>query len=178
MYQRDIFHDAFPKESTDEKGAFLGPDFITPHKHPRTGRLDVFTEPVPIQFLKIMPEVTIGFQFDLKSGLLDAEAKLTLFAHLLQLKGVGAKTNVGYGRLIEPPKPVVYERGQKLSGKVRKILGNVLTVYVEDLAQTFEIKVKDSKVDFRNKHAYKEGNTYEFTVSSVTEKGQVKYLRG
>lgn len=178
LYKRDIFHDAFPIDTREREGRFIGPDFITPHKHPRTKRLDDLTEPVPILFLKILPDVEIRFQFDLKPGLLTAEEKLSLISQLLQIRGVGAKTNVGYGALIEPPEPVVYEKGQQISGEIKSISGNILTVYVEETGQSFEVKVKDSKVDFRNKNRYREGDNTSFSVSSVDEKGNIKYIKG
>jgi CRISPR-associated protein Cmr6 len=52
-------------------------------------------------FLKILPEVTIQFQFDLKDGLLTKGQKEDLFRRLLLDFGIGAKTNVGYGQFEE-----------------------------------------------------------------------------
>ena len=95
IYQRDIFHDAFPKATTNPSNKFLGSDFITPHSNP-------LKNPTPIQFMKILPEVEISFQFDVKEGLIAADKKLALFENLLKDLGIGAKTNVGYGQLTSP----------------------------------------------------------------------------
>ena len=63
--------------------------------------MSAFKNPVPLQFLKVLPEVTFCFQFDLKDsvqfGNIKAEVKLELFKQILLLLGTGAKTNVGYG---------------------------------------------------------------------------------
>jgi len=46
-----------------------------------------------------MPEVVWKFQFDLKSSeLLTKSQKLNLFKQILLDLGIGAKTNVGYGK--------------------------------------------------------------------------------
>jgi CRISPR-associated protein Cmr6 len=102
IYERDIFHDAIlVKGSLSEKhkNQILGSDAITPHK----GKLK---NPVPLLFLKVLPEVTFRFQFDLKTPrevddrLLDVskEKKLKMFKQILLNQGIGAKTNVGYGQ--------------------------------------------------------------------------------
>ncbi len=89
IYQRDIFHDAFPVKS---KKSLFGSDYITHHEHP-------LKNPNPVQFLRVQPEVTFQFQFDLKdSNGLTAENKLELFKQIILDFGLGAKTNVGYGQ--------------------------------------------------------------------------------
>ncbi len=89
IYQRDIFHDAFPISS--EKSLF-GSDYITHHENP-------LKNPNPVQFLRVQPEVTYQFQFDLKpTNGLKAEQKLELFKQIILDLGLGAKTNVGYGQ--------------------------------------------------------------------------------
>ncbi|UZW14966.1 type III-B CRISPR module RAMP protein Cmr6 [Clostridium pasteurianum] len=109
IYERDIFFDAIidfertKKEISVSNGnskseKILGDDFITPHKNP-------LKNPIPIMFLKVMPNVVWNFQFDLKdrNTLKDgrnfsATQKLFLFRQIILDMGVGAKTNVGYGR--------------------------------------------------------------------------------
>jgi CRISPR-associated protein Cmr6 len=99
VYERDIFHDAYLCQSDYTGGRILEKDFITPHKHPSGPQMDQFANPVPIQFLKIAPNVTIRFQFVLKtSALLCADKKNKLLMDILQDLGVGAKTNTGYGQ--------------------------------------------------------------------------------
>lgn len=89
IYSRDIFLDAFP---VSKKGKLLENDFITPHLEP-------LKNPVPIQFMKVMPEVVFEFRFLLvDTDILTKELKLELFRQILLDQGIGAKTNVGYGQ--------------------------------------------------------------------------------
>ncbi|KAE9633435.1 MULTISPECIES: type III-B CRISPR module RAMP protein Cmr6 [Defluviitalea] len=90
IYDRDIFFDAVLIKSDNTDGRFLGEDFITPHKDP-------LKNPVPIKFLKVLPNVVFRFEFDLKDGILSVEQKLALFKQIILDLGIGAKTNVGYG---------------------------------------------------------------------------------
>lgn len=93
-----IYFDAFILESKNKDGRFLGNDYITPHK-------DAFSNPVPLQFLKVLPNVVFQFQFRIPPQFF--YEKLTckniedLFKQILLDLGVGAKTNVGYGHFIE-----------------------------------------------------------------------------
>ncbi len=93
IYNRDIFYEA---RVVRVKKELLSDDYITPHGG------DPFKNPTPLRFIKVAPEVTFEFSFDLKdSQILDisADEKEMLFLELLQEFGVGAKTNVGYGQL-------------------------------------------------------------------------------
>ena len=97
IYESDIFHDAFI-DAANSKNSIVGNDFITPHEKP-------LKNPIPIQFLKILPEVTLAFQFNLKKSIVDdtltftSQQKINIFKDILLLTGIGAKTNVGYGQL-------------------------------------------------------------------------------
>lgn len=93
LYKRDIFHDAYIV-SGGKDNLFLANDYITPHKNP-------LKNPVPIQFLKVLPGVGFQFQFDLRQGILEAAEKEKLFKTILLTLGIGAKTNVGYGQFTE-----------------------------------------------------------------------------
>ena len=96
MYQHDVFLDALITRGYTQ-GLFLDSDFITPHRKP-----GLLQNPIPIQFMKIRPGVEITFFFELKDGeLLTAADKLKLFKQILLDLGVGAKTNVGYGWLVD-----------------------------------------------------------------------------
>ena len=86
--KRDIFFDAFPIES---KGKFLANDYITHHEDP-------LKNPNPVQFLKVLPQVTFRFDFKLTDKGMDKDLKLELFKQILLDLGIGAKTNVGYGQ--------------------------------------------------------------------------------
>lgn len=108
---RDVFYDAVmvasdhPFENSNQTGRFLGNDYITPHINRSNPEMSAFKNPVPLQFLKVLPEVTFCFQFDLKDSLqfdeVTAQVKLALFQLILTYLGTGAKTNVGYGAWIK-----------------------------------------------------------------------------
>ncbi len=93
-----IFFDAMIVPEKDSR--IVGDDFITPHKFP-------LKEPKPIQFLKVLPNVIFRFSFLVKK-----EVKIDgkgidlgkIFKSILLDNGVGAKTNIGYGRLVEVKK--------------------------------------------------------------------------
>ncbi len=96
VYEKDIFFDAFP---ISQKGKFLGNDYITPHK-------DALKNPIPLQFLKVMPQVEFQFNFKLNDATIDGieistKEKESFFRKILLDFGIGAKTNVGYGQLEE-----------------------------------------------------------------------------
>jgi len=80
-----IFHDAYIK---DENKEIFADDYITPHK-------SEIENPIPIKFLIIKPDVVFRFQFDI--FLEDKDFYLDLFKHIILYKGLGAKTNLGYG---------------------------------------------------------------------------------
>jgi len=83
----DIFFDA----EIISGSQIIGDDYLTPHG-------DGISEPVPLRFIKVMPGVTFMFDFKLHNGLISKEVKLKLFMHILEDLGIGAKTNVGYGK--------------------------------------------------------------------------------
>lgn len=99
MCVRCVFYDAMISGYNNEKG-ILGLDYITPHLNP-------LRNPNPIQFMKVLPEVQFRFQFRipdkivLKSGEVSKDNILALFKTILMEIGIGAKTNVGYGQLVE-----------------------------------------------------------------------------
>lgn len=109
---RDVFYGAeVDIEETvkciGKDGSLLGDDFITPHEN--------LKNPKPLKFLKVMPNVVWSFKFDLKdkyiikvnetykeyNKVLSNHEKCQLFKRILIDFGIGAKTNVGYGQLIE-----------------------------------------------------------------------------
>ena len=90
IYQRDIFYEARVIET---EGILLKDDYITPHGD------DLLKNPTPLRFIKVAPNVMFEFSFDLKdTTLLTAKEKRELFIQLLEMFGIGAKTNVGYGQ--------------------------------------------------------------------------------
>ena len=87
----DVFLGAYPDLEQMEDRQFLDTEFVTPHVR--------LKNPIPISFVKVKPMVKFRFHFLLKDGkILSAENKLTLFKALILELGVGAKTNVGFGR--------------------------------------------------------------------------------
>lgn len=102
IYKRDIFYDAVVVTAYRDRNGIMhvvDDDSITPHKE---GPLK---DPVPITMLKIAPGCIIEFRFYLndfisyEGKIFKAEEKLKLFKDILEIVGVGAKTNVGYGQL-------------------------------------------------------------------------------
>ena len=94
----DVFLDAVLYWG-DKYGNILSTDFITPHKSP-------IKNPVPIRILKINPGVKLEFRFILhdhqvNNKTLAKDKLLEIFVELLELFGLGAKTNVGYGILVK-----------------------------------------------------------------------------
>ncbi|OQY00891.1 MAG: type III-B CRISPR module RAMP protein Cmr6 [Desulfobacteraceae bacterium 4572_130] len=98
LYKRDIFYDAFPI-AVDKDGLFKD-DFLAPHGD------NPLKNPIPLKFLKVAPEVTFQFNFDLKDSeilikdkkIFTKDIKRELFSAILLDFGIGAKTNVGYGK--------------------------------------------------------------------------------
>jgi CRISPR-associated protein Cmr6 len=96
---KDIFFDSIL--ITDENKPFLSNDFITPHKHKSKTELDPFTNPNPIQFLKVRSNVKFEFRFLLTdTNEWSKEIKRLFFKQTLLTLGIGAKTNVGYGQFV------------------------------------------------------------------------------
>lgn len=91
----DTFLGGFPALENRDK-TLLEMDFITPHKNK-------FKNPIPINIIKIKPNVKFTFGFLLSDYVADgkmvsAAQKRDLFAELILSAGIGAKSNVGYGR--------------------------------------------------------------------------------
>jgi len=87
----DIFFDA-EIITADSYDKILGDDYITPHNNP-------LTDPIPLRFIKVLPNVTFLFQFELTDRKVTKSEKEILFRNILTDLGLGAKTNVGYGKL-------------------------------------------------------------------------------
>lgn len=87
----DIFYDAtIIKANAD--GKIIGDDYLCPHGD------NPLKNPIPLRFIKVLPEVTFRFEFDLQNGILTTNEKSKLFQRILEDLGLGAKTNVGYGK--------------------------------------------------------------------------------
>lgn len=96
----DVFIGAYPA-AQEGKRTLLALDFITPHDS------SGFKNPIPINTLKIKPGITFQFAFILRETRLEnctvvsSADKLAAFKAILQDIGIGAKTNIGYGQMIE-----------------------------------------------------------------------------
>lgn len=84
----DIFFDA----QLISHGNILADDYLAPHGD------DPLKNPKPLRFIKVAPNVTFMFDFELSDGLVSKTEKSKLFQNILEDLGVGAKTNVGYGK--------------------------------------------------------------------------------
>lgn len=100
IYSRDIFFDAVIVGKDGNDTNLLEDDVITPHGD------DPLKNPIPIQMLKISSGCILEFRFilndsDINGKTYTIDFKSNLFKKILTTFGVGAKTNVGYGRLEE-----------------------------------------------------------------------------
>ena len=89
-----IFHDAFIISTKNENNKIFGADYITSHFSSEENGM--FKEPNPIKFLKILSGVTFKFQFESIN-----DEYLDIFKQIILDFGLGAKTNVGYGKFQE-----------------------------------------------------------------------------
>lgn len=90
---KTIFYDAFILSTENEQNKIFGSDYITSHfSNEENG---MFKEPNPVKFLKVLPDVTFKFQFKAPDEAID------IFKKIILDFGLGAKTNVGYGKFQE-----------------------------------------------------------------------------
>jgi CRISPR-associated protein Cmr6 len=100
-----VFFDAFPIK-TAESGTLFAMENITPHKA-EDPNYDGLLEPVPLYLLKVIGGTEFLFRFDMQnleeynSVGIAAEDILKIFKKTLLTLGIGAKTNVGFGKLEE-----------------------------------------------------------------------------
>lgn len=94
----DVFLDVFPGQGT----TLLDEDYITPHNEGK------YKDPVPIKFLKVRPNKKFDFCFLLNdycdengNVIVSKDEKLNMFRQIVLDMGVGAKTNVGFGKFVE-----------------------------------------------------------------------------
>lgn len=89
---QDVFLGAYPvkKDAADDM-SYLATEYVTPHKE--------MENPNPISFVKVKPNVCFRFHFLLKDNdMLTAKEQAELFKKLILDLGIGAKTNVGFGK--------------------------------------------------------------------------------
>ena len=84
----DVFFDAVVEKYGTN---ILSDDYLAPHGEPTKN-------PIPLRFIKVSPNVKFRFDFILSDGILTKQEKSELFQNILADLGIGAKTNVGYGK--------------------------------------------------------------------------------
>ena len=89
----DVFFGAVVFDG-DDNHRILDLDFFCHHSIYPTA------DPTPLRILKLMPNVRLEFRFILHDGVITADETFALIKELLLVFGVGARTNVGYGRLL------------------------------------------------------------------------------
>jgi len=87
-FANDIFFNA---EIIANDETIFDDDFVTPHR-------DITENPIPIRFLKIKEGVMVKFCFDFKTN---KDEKERVVKKIILDVGLGAKTNLGYGKFIE-----------------------------------------------------------------------------
>lgn len=153
-----------------ENGKIVGVDALTPHNE------SPLRNPIPLPFLKVLPDVVFNFQFILKSikttlGDHIGSDLEKLFETILKELGMGAKTNVGYGQFVTANRTrrivqriavgqiveAQYVSGSQLKkGKLKvKVEGEKLFVEVDNRADGIKskskIKVKITEIDATGK---------------------------
>lgn len=99
---KGVFYGVFPDVENADKQQLLTDDYITPHK-------DEFTSPIPIRMVKIRPDIKLIFKFSCDTYKEDdisitSDDMCNLFKKIILDIGIGAKTNVGYGVMVEDNK--------------------------------------------------------------------------
>jgi len=167
--RRDIFLDAQIAQAA-KSGCILGLDYITPHK-------EIWKNPIPLLFLKVLPGVSWAFSFLLYDTVIEGveisvEKKLDLFENILLQQGAGAKTGVGYGRF-ESLRPQSFKQGQKLSGTIKQVdVGdNRVFIEIEGCPDVKSIQVPRKKID-----RFHRGKSVLVEVKRVNEDGSIRAI--
>ncbi len=164
LYKRDIFHDAFP--IAVGKDGLFNDDFLAPHGD------NPLKNPIPLKFLKVAPEVTFQFTFDLKDSeilikdkkIFTKDIKRELFSAILLDFGIGAKTNVGYGKFDR----FEFEKAEKIKRKKQE-----LEKKEKKLANMSEV---DREILTIEEQDYNENKvmSFYFKIDNFTKKDQRK----
>lgn len=188
----DVFIGAFPVTDKSSK-ELLDTDFITPHTADWYSKYDPmkrYKNPVPITILKVRGGVEFTFAFILhdmidESGnlVLGADNKKILFENLLRDFGIGAKTDVGFGKLDITEKSLgVIVTIEKVDngGYAHFYLGgqDCRITKVEQIAAYHKGYIKNKqlsigekvKVKFQENHPSSRGGTYPlYSIEGVIE---------
>lgn len=171
----DVFFDAV----IISNGKILGDDYLAPHGD------DPLKDPKPLRFIKVLPNVSFRFDFELRNGLLTKEEKAVLFAGILTDLGVGAKTNVGYGRFnsnlvskaklaIETQKKEAFKKQTEQEEKERIEKEEKELESLDSSIEKIKVQIKDfTKKDTKNIYEIIE----KYSLSSEEKKELIVYLR-
>lgn len=185
MIHRPAFFDAFP---VSLKGKLFENDVITPHKD------NPLADPVPLPLLKIAQGVKFrfslllspalfkdgGFQYESGGKMVDfapltitIEKLLGLLEFALITSGIGAKTNVGYGRFKAPTKPKVWEVGEIVEGVVASINFSTNQVVYNINGVEYGEQVGSKDID---KFKIIRGVRIKLRIKAVDEQVRIKYV--
>ncbi len=136
----DIFFDATISKAD---GKILGDDYITPHK-------EELKNPIPLRFIKVLPDISFRFDFELNNGLISKDEKVKLFKQIIEDLGLGAKTNIGYGKfeIYKTSEEKEREKAKEESERVEKERVEKAKKEAEEFAQkcTFVLESKNIQI--------------------------------
>jgi CRISPR-associated protein Cmr6 len=128
-HARNIYYDAIPveiiKNNIYNQKKLFGCDAITPHiKEGMSFEMSQLKNPIPLRFLKILPNVVYQFYFKLSPSKvepkLDIDKLKLLFQKILLTIGIGAKTNVGYGQFVPVNVGHLPKNNETEQGKIKR----------------------------------------------------------
>jgi len=161
----DVFFDAVIDFGNFGKQKFLSNDFITPHvKDDLSYEASMLKNPVPLMFLKILPDVPVQFRFKLGDEGWSAQVKQAIFETILRTIGAGAKTNVGYGQFSDKQiegEPAIHH-SSSLNKEIPKKASNK--------NRKFEDDINNSKIYTKNNT-----NGYEAELIEIIEENENYY---
>ncbi|MCB0583388.1 MAG: type III-B CRISPR module RAMP protein Cmr6 [Phaeodactylibacter sp.] len=191
-------------ESKPEKRVVLGPDALTPHGE------NPLRNPIPLAFVKVLPKTGFTFAFripevQLADHTFEAREIATAFEEILLTLGIGAKTNVGYGRLQKPGqkpkkpprKPAAGQQAERPPvGKPEPTPQAIEPIELEKVRHGAEVQgeVADNKggkitfkldvigykepvsVSYRASHLFEVGAKYKLKIKQVQGKGAKRKL--
>ena len=182
---KDIFLDAVVRRG-DRNKRLLAREFIASHTQ------GVTQNPVPVQMIKLAPEVVLEFRFVLSDSVLRAPdgseltvtsaEKLTLFTALLEIFGIGAKTRTGYGVLtaISEEELEIKEDAALLPLKGEPVVDEIYTAIVTGMNENFAFIQLDGNGKADRVHRSKIANKYVAQIDkflTVGQRVQVKYIQ-
>ncbi|MGK4198698.1 type III-B CRISPR module RAMP protein Cmr6 [Fusobacterium sp. HC1336] len=155
--KRDKFIEGRILVLNKNKTTVIAKDYLAPHK-------EVLKDPVPLEILKIAPEIKLELVFQLHDTEIDGlkinkEEKLNLFREILFLTGVGSKTNTGYGHFNR-------EESERLSQEKESIIKKKLEALEKKKAE----EEKEKLLKEREKMAPLDRWRLEFEEKSSEEK--------